>query len=109
MSDHVAALALPLELEPVPVAQVVVGAPQTGVAELGHFGGSNYGVWEMTPGSMSDVEADEMFVVLAGKATVHFLDSDETIILTPGSTVRLHEGARTVWSVTETLRKLYVT
>jgi uncharacterized cupin superfamily protein len=107
--DHVAALAVVLEREPVPSAQVVAGAPETGVAELGSFAGSSYGVWEMTPGAMSDVEADELFVVLAGTATVLFIDSNQTIVLAPGSTMRLHAGDRTIWTVTETLRKIYLT
>jgi len=58
------ALDLPLEYEPVPTKQVVDGSPQTGLweAESGEWG-----VWEMTPGAMRDVEVDEFFVVVAGE------------------------------------------
>jgi uncharacterized cupin superfamily protein len=107
--DHVAALAVVLERETVPSAQLVAGAPETGGAELGSFQGSTYGVWEMTPGAMSDVEADELFVVLAGTATVLFVDTNEMVNLMAGSTMRLHAGDRTIWTVTETLRKIYLT
>lgn len=57
-------------------------------------------------GSSTDVEADELFIVLSGAATVRFADGG-VIELGPGSVGRLHEGQRTVWTVTETLRKVY--
>jgi uncharacterized cupin superfamily protein len=107
--DHVAALAVVLERKPVPSAQLFAGTPETGGSELGKFGGTSYGVWEMTPGAMSDIEVDELFIVIAGKATVLFLDTDETVSLTAGSTMRLRAGDRTIWTVTETLRKIYFT
>jgi len=107
--NHVAALALVLERHPVPSEQIVSGSPETGMIELGRFGESRYGVWEMTPGAMSDVEADELFVVLAGAARVLFVASGETVTLAPGSTMRLNAGTQTIWTVTETLRKLYLT
>ena len=54
-------------------------------------------MWEMTPGTMSDVEAEEVFVVLSGSATVEF--EDGTVLeLGPSSTVRLRAGDRTTWS-----------
>ena len=108
MIDHAAALALDLEHEPVRAEQVVAGHPTTGLAELGVFDGHEYGVWEMTPGSMSDVEADEIFVVLAGAATVKFVDEGYALQLGPGFVGRLRAGTHTIWSVTETLRKIYV-
>ena len=56
-----------LHLEPVAADQSVAGDPSTGVAELGRFGGLDVGIWEMTPGVMRDVEAEEVFVVLSGR------------------------------------------
>jgi len=106
--DLVAAEALSLAHEPVALEQVVAGSPTTGSVALGTLGDAEYGVWEMTPGAMSDVEEDELFVVLSGSATVTF-DTEETWTLGPGSTGRLDAGARTVWTVAETLRKVYVT
>ena len=65
-------------------------------------------MWEHTPGASTDVEADEVFVVLAGSATVAFEDPAlQSIELRPGSVVRLTAGMRTVWTVRETLRKVY--
>lgn len=107
-TGRVAALAVPLEHEEVAGAQRVAGAPRTGVVELGSFGGREVGVWEMTPGTMSDVEADELFVVIAGRATVEFVATGETIAIGPGDVVRLSAGDETVWTVTETLRKVWL-
>ena len=103
------AAALPIALEPVPAEQVVDGSPATGFAELGAVGGTEIGVWEHTPGTSTDVEADEVFVVLSGSATVSFDDpSLEQIELRAGSVARLTAGMRTVWTVRETLRKVYI-
>ncbi len=63
-----------LDREQVPADQSLGGAPSTGAATLGEFGGLEVGIWEMTPGVMSDVEAEELFVVLSGAATVEFAD-----------------------------------
>jgi len=103
------AASVALEHEPVPADQVVAGTPATGHLVLDDGGTRTIGVWEMSPGAMRDVEADEVFVVLAGSATVEFehppLDSIE---LAPGDVVRLEAGMRTTWTVRETLRKVYV-
>jgi uncharacterized protein len=98
-----------IEHHPVPQEQVVDGRPQTGAGTLGNFAGLEVGVWEMTPGVMRDVEADEVFVVISGSATVEFADGTAPLTLGPGDVVRLAEGAATVWTVTETLRKVYLT
>lgn len=105
------AAALPLAHQPVPHDQVVAGAPTTAYAELDvpADGARELGVWEMTPGAMRDVEVDEVFLVIAGRATVEFVDPAlPPIELATGSIVRLDAGMRTVWTVRETLRKLYL-
>ena len=43
-----------------------------------------------------------------GSATVEFADDGETLDLRAGDVVRLAAGTHTVWSVTETLRKVYL-
>ncbi len=63
----------------------------------------------MTPGVMTDVEADEVFVVVSGSATVEFGDGSQSLRLGPGDVVRLAAGAETVWTVSQTLRKVYLT
>lgn len=64
------------------------------------------GIWEITPGVVADVEADELFVVLSGRATIEFADGP-TLEVGPGSVAVLPEGAVTLWTVHETLRKVY--
>ena len=65
------------------------------------------GLWEAGPGSDTDVEADEVFLVLSGAGTLTFEDGS-AITLRPGVLVRLRAGDRTTWEVAERLRKLYV-
>jgi|SRR5690554_2572157 len=107
MYDVTEASTLPLDYEPVPPGQIVAGSPRTGTAELYDFDGHSVGVWELSVGAMSDVEVDEVFVVLFGAATVEFVDEGRTVTLGAGSVGRLTAGQRTVWTVTETLRKVY--
>jgi uncharacterized cupin superfamily protein len=100
------AAAMPLTHGALPAAQVRAGAPTTALAELT----DSIGVWEHTPGVSTDVEADEVFVVLSGSATIAFEDPAlASIDVGAGSVVRLTAGMRTVWTVRETLRKVYIT
>jgi uncharacterized protein len=104
----ISAPSLDLDRQPVPADQSVSGTPRTGTLAFGEFGGAEVGVWEMTPGVMRDVEAEEIFVVLSGAATVEFDDGTTALRLGPGDVVRLAEGSQTTWTVTETLRKVYL-
>lgn len=91
--------------EPLPAELVVSGSPTTGLVELT----DTIGVWEHSPGTSTDVEADEVFIVLAGRGTVAFQDPAlAPIELRPGVVARLGEGMRTMWTIAETLRKVYV-
>ena len=108
-NSSISAATLDLEMQPVLPDQTVSGEPGTGAHTLIEFAGVEVGVWEMTPGVMTDVEADEVFVVLSGSATVEFGDGSPTISIGPGDVVRLAAGTETVWTVTETLRKIYLT
>lgn len=103
------AATIELDYEAVPSHQSVSGAPTTATATVDAFGGLEVGVWEMTPGVMRDVEAEELFVVLSGSASVEFVDGSATLGLAAGDVVRLAAGSETVWTVTETLRKVYLT
>lgn len=98
-----ASLAIPLE--PLPADQVLSGSPSAGFVELT----GTIGVWEHTPGTSTDVEADEVFVVLSGAATLSFADRElAPVSLVPGTLVQLTAGMHTVWEVHETLRKVYI-
>lgn len=103
------AAGIPLPLEPLPAADTREGHPEAGAVELGELSGVRIGVWEMTPGVATDTEADEVFVVLSGRARIEFAaPALPHIEVGPGSVVRLSAGMRTVWTVTETLRKVYI-
>jgi uncharacterized cupin superfamily protein len=81
----------------------------SGFTPLTHVFGVEVGVWEHTPGTSSDTEVNGVFVVLAGAARINFVEPAlASITIGPGDVVRLAEGMRTVWTVTETLRKVYV-
>jgi uncharacterized cupin superfamily protein len=77
------------------------------LAALTTVGDAEVGLWGMEPGVDHDTEVDEVFVILAGRGTVEFEDG-EVVTLAPGVAVRLHAGERTTWTVTESLRKVYV-
>lgn len=105
--------ALELSHEKVPVDQDGGDGPSTGALELGTLAGAEFGVWEMSTGTMLDIEAEEVFVVTAGRGSVliePFGDMPEQRVeLFPGALMRLSEGMKTTWTVSETLRKVYVT
>ena len=92
---------------PLDPGTVLEGTPAAGSRALAAVAGVEVGVWEMSPGTATDVEVDEVFVVLSGAATVTF-DDGEAVDLGPGSVVRLRAGEHTTWTVRETLRKIYV-
>jgi uncharacterized cupin superfamily protein len=89
-----------------------VDAPPTRWREVGPLsptaGDALMGVWEMEPGVAFDTEVDEVFVVLRGRGVVAFLESDTELAFGPGDLVRLAAGSRTRWTVSETVRKLYL-
>ncbi len=102
------ATALPLSRRELPPEQTVKGDARVGAVELGTLNECSIGVWEITPSVSTDVEADEFFVVLSGRATVSFEDGTPDMHLQPGCIARLKAGSRSTWTVTETLRKVYI-
>lgn len=103
---HVAAMELePDALDP---TQVLAGDPRVHAAVIhtSADGRIERGVWEITPGVVTDVEADELFVVICGRATLE-VEQLGAFDVGPGDVVVLEEGWRTRWTVHETLRKVY--
>lgn len=93
-------------------SQIVAGSPEVSSAVLHSDGRCERGVWQITPGVVTDVEADELFVVVSGRATVEVLDPDsgsvlDVLELVPGSVGVFAPGTHTRWTVHETLRKVY--
>ena len=91
-------------LDPV---QVIDGTPATGVLDLADSGFA-CGLWEHSVGTSTDVEADEVFVVLSGRARID-IEGQESIDIGPGDVVQLEAGTRTTWQIHEDLRKFWVT
>lgn len=101
-----------LDDSPLDSSQLVGDPPQVRALALHDSDSLLVGVWQHGVGESTDVEADEVFVVLSGRATIEFDDAEsidaEPIDCGPGDVVMLPAGARTRWTVHETLRKIYV-
>ena len=99
-----------LELEPdlLDPESIVDGSPQTWnrVVWESEDGRVIRGVWQISPGVVVDTEAHEVFVVISGRATIA-IDGGESFDVGPGDMGVLEEGARSTWTVHETVRKAY--
>ncbi|MFG2519071.1 cupin domain-containing protein [Streptomyces sp. NPDC048527] len=97
-----------LDPEPLDPEQIVSGAPVvTGKVLWESTDGKQLrGIWQITPGVVTDTEANELFVVVSGRATVE-VEGGQTLDVGPGDAAVLREGDRTTWTVHETLRKAY--
>ncbi|MGW1749053.1 cupin domain-containing protein [Streptomyces sp. NPDC002092] len=94
--------------EPLDPEQIVSGTPEVSgkVVWESADGRQVRGVWQITPGVVTDTEADELFVVLSGSATIE-VEGGPTLTVGAGDMAVLHAGDRTRWTVHETLRKAY--
>ncbi|MEU5953178.1 cupin domain-containing protein [Streptomyces sp. NPDC047525] len=97
-----------LEAEPLDPEQIVSGTPEvTGKVLWESADGKQLrGIWQITPGVVTDTEANELFVVVSGRATIE-VEGGDVIEVGPGDAAVLREGDRTTWTVHETLRKAY--
>lgn len=99
--------ALALDWAPVEPDEAVAGDPRVGAAEIAAAPGVEVGVWAHTVGVSTDVEVDELFVVLSGRATIECADGT-VLEVGPGDVGVLPPGTETRWTVHEDLRKVYV-
>ncbi|MCD0448902.1 cupin domain-containing protein [Actinocorallia sp. API 0066] len=90
------------------VSDAVLTPAEDGTASttLHSAGNVDRGIWEIGPGTVTDVEADELFVVIEGRATIKIEDGP-TLEVGPGDVCVFDKGARTTWHVHERLRKVY--
>ncbi|WP_329394075.1 cupin domain-containing protein [Streptomyces lydicus] len=97
-----------LEPDPLDPSQIVSGEPVvTGkVLWESQDGRQIRGIWQITPGVVTDTEANELFVVVSGRATIE-VEGGSVLEVGPGDACILREGDRTRWTVHETLRKAY--
>ena len=108
LNHAVQASTLPLDLQDLAAQKTLSGTPRVGTAVLGQLGDCTVGVWEMSPSVTTDVEVNEFFIVLSGRGKVSFADGSPDMQLQPGSVGHLKEGAQTTWTITDTLRKIYL-
>ena len=106
--DVMNAVSAELVCAPVDPSQVVDGAPTTGETLIGELGGTAIGVWEMTAGTMSDTEVEEVSIVIAGSASIQLVDEGRVLAVGPGDVMRFAGGERTIWRVADRVRKVYV-
>lgn len=106
MTSRVLYSGRPLDHSPVPPDQVREGSPTTAVWEAPVFD-AFCGLWEHSVGVSTDIETREIFVVLQGRARIE-IEGQEDLDVGPGDVVELEAGARSVWHVTEPLRKFWV-
>ena len=97
------------ELTPDPLDpdQVVSGDPQVSVHELLDTESLAVGIWQHTAGVSTDVEVDEIFVVLSGRAPIE-VAGGPSLEVGPGDVGVLEAGAETTWTVHDDLRKIYI-
>jgi uncharacterized protein len=98
---------VPLTGESRPGIWVEGGWPTATTELLADLGGVRVSAWEVTTGVVADLEHDEYLLVLSGAGTLR-LEGGPAVRLAPHALVRLGEGERTEWTVTETLRALVV-
>ena len=96
-----------LDAAPLNPDQIEAGLPEVRHLPVIDDGDLAVGVWQHSVGVSNDVEADEMFVVIRGRATIEF-DNGDTLEIGPGDLVAYPPGTRTRWTIHETLRKVYV-
>ena len=84
------------------------GDVTTAVSAEATLGDMEVGVWEHSVGTSTDVEVEEVFVVLEGEGTVTD-DHGGRIDLAPGVVGLLPMGAKTTWTITKPLRKVWIT
>jgi uncharacterized cupin superfamily protein len=96
-----------LRFTDLPADKAPEGPISTGVAMLAATDDLEVGVWEHPAGTSTDVETDEVFVVLSGRGRVTCADGT-VMELRPGTVGILAAGTATTWEVEETLRKVWV-
>lgn len=85
---------------------VLAGNPVTSSVVLTNDDKGKYGIWQITPGTSVQFATAGMFVVLSGRATIA-VDDGPTFDVGPGDVSIWDGGERTVWTVHETLRKVW--
>ena len=95
-----------LSTENLDPTQIIDGNPQVSCLILSDDGHVLRGIWKCTRGTVTDIEQDEMFTVIEGRATV-VIENGPTLELLPGYVGLLAHGAKTTWTIHEDLVKTF--
>lgn len=93
----------PEELDP---AQIVLGDPEVSSITLYRDESCEAGLWQITPGEVTDVEAEESFLVIEGRAVIEYSDG-RAFTVGPGDTHSFQGGEETTWKVERKLLKAW--
>ncbi len=85
-----------------------VGPPETSSTQLATIAGAQVGVWSIEEGEACDVEAEEVAVVLSGRATIE-IEGMTPLEVGPGYVLSFEAGVATRWIIHERLTKVYIT
>lgn len=99
--------AVDVPLKPLPTDQCPDGVVRTGSHVLARTDAYEVGVWVHEAGRSTDVETDEVFVVISGRGRVT-LEDGTVLELGPGTVGVLYAGTRTTWEIDEPLRKVWI-
>jgi uncharacterized cupin superfamily protein len=90
-------------------ASATAGDPQESVRELYNDGTVQMGLWECTPGTFATAKdgITESAQILSGAGVLRGDDGIETEVRA-GEIVTTPDGWRGTWTITETMRKVYV-
>ena len=64
------------------------------------------GIWKCTAGVVTDIEEDEMFTIVEGRATV-YIEGGPTLEISPGYVGFFSKGAKTKWVIHEDILKTF--
>jgi uncharacterized cupin superfamily protein len=97
-----------LEREELDPSQIVSGNPEVSCLVLSSSldGRIVRGIWKCTRGIVTDVEQDEMFTVIEGRATVA-IEGGVILEISPGYVGMFRQGARTTWTIHEDVLKTF--
>lgn len=107
MNEAFDATTAPVRVSELPPGKCPAGPISTGVGLLAATDRLEVGVWEHPAGTSTDVETDEVFVVLSGRGRI-VLEDGTVLELRPGTVGVLESGTPTTWIVDEPLRKVWV-
>ena len=64
------------------------------------------GIWKCTAGVVTDIEQDEMFTIIEGRATI-YIEDGPILEVSPGYVGFFTKGAKTKWIIHEDILKTF--